>query len=287
MIGYRYFITKGFGWRRHHGAALIPVEMPHVPNPFALWRLRLMVMTKLALFARWDEDFDKFDDGEWWHIVKNDTENIDCLSGNTRNKIRRGAKRFTARTADREEILAHGYQVYQEAFKRYDTFERIFSEAEFRQAVAELPDDTEFWVVEEKEGGRMVGFSENLVRNDACFYVTIWFCPLALGKYAGYLLIHEMNKHYLNERKLRYVSDGAKSISHQTGIHDFLVQKFHFRRAYSLLRLVYFPGFGLLVGLLFPFRRILSKRSSSFLRKISILLEQERIRRSCLTGGRL
>jgi len=127
----------------------------------------------------------------------------------------------------------------------------------------------------------MAAFSENLVRDGACFYDTIWFEPESLKRYAGYALFYEMNKHYLNERDLRYVSDGARNISHQTNIHDFLEKKFGFRRAYARLRVVYFPGVGIAVRALYPFRRWFSRRSGGLLQKISVLLEQERIRRSC------
>lgn len=284
MIGYQFFEIGGFAWRKHHGA-LVPMSMPHVSISNRGKGIRWLLVQHRAFLARWEEDFDQAGSGDWWHVIKSDQEDLSALSKKTRNQVRRGAKEgFQAGLACRKEIRSEGYSVYRASFERYKTFEDMYSKEAFEQAIALLPGQTEFWSVREEGSGRMVAFSENLVRDNACFYVTMWFRPEALKRYAGYLLIHEMNKHYLNERRLRYVSDGARSISHQTNIHEFLERKFDFRRGYARLRVVYAPGVGLAVWLLFPFRKWFNGPSAPLLQKISVLLEQERIRRACKTA---
>ena len=285
MIGYQYFRYGEIDWRRHHGA-LVPLGMPHVNKSLKTWGARRLVVTHRALFVRWEDQFDQQSSGgEWWHVIKDQLEDFDVLSRNTRSKIRRGIKRFEAGLTRREKILSEGYKVYKSAFERYQTFERIYSEDSFQQSIIDLPVETEFWSVRDRVSGQLVAFSENIVRDGACFYDTMWFQPDALRAYAGYLLIHEMNKHYLNERKLHYISDGARNISHKTNVHGFLEQKFKFRRAYARLRMVYFPGVGILVKILYPVRRLFTDRSISLLQKIAVVLEQERIRRTCLGSG--
>lgn len=284
MIGYSCFSEEGVEWRRHHGALLL-LGMPHLPPSLTALEIRRTLIKHRGLFARWDEDFDRSGVAEWWHVIKDTPEDFAGLSKNTRSKVRRGARLFDATPVSRDAILSEGYEVYRSAFERYETFEAIFTRERFRQAITDLPGGTEFWAVRDKETGKMVAFSENLVRDGACFYDTIWFQPEALKAYAGYLLIHEMNKHYLNERGLRYVSDGARSISHRTNVHAFLEQKFGFRRAYARLCVIYFPGLGTLVKLLYPFRKWFERRSMPLLQKVAVVLEQERIRRACLSTG--
>jgi hypothetical protein len=259
--------------------------MPHVNKALQLADARMIVIKHRALFIRWEDGFDLLSTGEWWHVIKDKRENFDALSRNTRSKVRRGAKLFEPKLTGREEILSEGYEVYRSAFDRYQTFEEMLSEQAFEQAITDLPAETEFWAVRKQGNGQMVAFSENLVRDSACFYNTMWFQPDALQGYAGYLLIHEMNKHYLNERGLHYVSDGARNISHQTNVHEFLEQKFKFRRAYARLRVVYFPGMGILVKLLYPFRKMFNHRSAPLLQKIAVVLEQERIRLAYSSTG--
>ena len=45
--------------------------------------------------------------------------------------------------------------------------------------------------------------------------------------YPYYGLIYEMNRYYLQELCLKYVSDGARSITEHSGIQPFLIEKFH------------------------------------------------------------
>lgn len=280
MIGYYYFSAAHSVWRHHQGA-LIPLNTPHALPSITRQDAKKLAVQNHVLFVRWEEDFDKLNESPWWHILKDEQEKIENFGKKMRNQVRRGFNNFACQLTSREMVVNEGVKVYRSAFGRYETFEAMLSPKEFHRAIEGLPEETEFWEARNRETGELVAFSENLVRDDACFYNTMWFQPQALKAYAGYTLIHEMNKHYLNERGLRYVSDGARSISHNTNIHDFLEHKFGFRRAYARLRVVYFPGVGAAVRLLYPFRRWFAGRSLGIFQKIAVLLEQERIRRAC------
>ena len=270
----------GVIWRRHHGA-LVPLQMPHtVSECLDEARLGTVLVRSRAFFARWEDAFDELDSGEWWHVIKDEMVELSDLSTNTRSKVRRGLKRFEVAPETLESILAEGYEVYCAAFVRYETFERRSSKDDFQNYLNLLPDETEFWGVRDRDSAALVAFSENLVRDDACFYNTVWLDPKGLKAYASYALFHKMNEFYLNERGCRYVSDGARSISHQTNIHNFLIQKFGFRRAYARLRVFYAPGVGLAVKILYPLRGWFSRGSSRVSQKLDVLLAQERIRRS-------
>lgn len=281
MIGYKVFRSKDCTWRLIHGA-LVPLTAAHaVIGPSRLQVLRLLFKAK-ALFVRWEECFDSISSGEWWHVIKDVPESMDSLSSSTRSKVRRGLKRLSATSLSRDEVIQEGYDVYRNAFDRYETFEPILSQESFVRSLKELPGETEFWGVRDKENGRLVAFSENVVSDDACFYNTIWFDPSALNLYSSYVLFYEMNTHYLNNRKFQYVSDGSRSISHDTHIHDFLQKKFLFRKAYAVLRIRYFPIFSLFILILYNFRNTFASSDVDLLKKLSILCEQERIRRLCV-----
>ena len=99
--------------------------------------------------------------------------------------------------------------------------------------------------------------------------------------YPSYVLFFEMNNHYINQQKLRYVNDGARSISHVTNVQDFLIHKFKFRRAYSRLHVAYNPKVGVGVHLFYPFRSVVYKLRGSLVEKAGVLLRQEEIVRGC------
>ncbi len=279
MIGYRYFRNNDFLWRKHLGT-LLPLSMPHRDAGVNPVRAVILLAVHRAYLIRWESDFDCETPTEWWHVIKSKPEDLGTLSANTRSKVRRGDKRFVVEPALREHILEEGHAVYCKAYERYDTFEPMMTHEAFCEAIMALPPETEFWVVRQRQSGEMVAFSENLVSNDACFYLSLWATPDSLRQYASYALIYRMNLHYLNERRLRYVSDGARSISHNTGIHDFLIERFGFRKAYARLHVVYFPLLSPVVFTLYPFRQRIAKAQGPLWQKVNILLKQEAIRRS-------
>jgi hypothetical protein len=282
VIGYEAFEAGGLAWRMLHGA-IVPLTPPHRLDGVEAAAMRRMVHVRGAFLARWESGFDSQRATEWWHVVKDGDPGLSLLSKKTRYLVRQGIANFDARPCTRADIAGSGYSTYHAAFERYHTFERRFGEPEFRAAVEAMPDCVEFWGVFDRVSGGMAAFAENVVDADSCFYSTMWFVPEALKRSASYALVQAMNEHYLGERRLRYVSDGARSISHETNVHAFLQDKFGFRRAYCTLHVAYSRKVGLAVALAYPFRRLLkAMRISS---RLDVLLEQERIRRACLGCG--
>lgn len=79
--------------------------------------------------------------------------------------------------------------------------------------------------------------------------------------YPYYGLIYEMNRYYLDELKLKYVNDGARSITEHSNIQPFLIEKFNFRKAYCKLQIEYQWWMKLGVNVLYPFRNIIPVRT--------------------------
>lgn len=280
MIGYHFIQSKGLCWRDNQGG-LLPLSPPNMCSSIESKDAQSIINSNGALFLRWESDFDGIADTPWWHIIKEDAVRLADLSSNTRSKVRRGLKAYECESLPRDTILKEGYKVYRSAFSRYETHEREFSEMEFLNAIKALPLNTEFWGVRNKETADLVAFSENYVESDCCFYNTIWFDPTALRKYSSYALFYEMNRHYLEDREFRYISDGTRSLSHRTKIHDFLESKFGFRKAYACLHVVYTPWLGASMAAAFPFRKLVELVPLKPFKKAAILLKQEEIRRQC------
>ena len=82
-----------------------------------------------------------------------------------------------------------------------------------------------------------------------------------------------MNQYYLQEKGFRYVTDGARSITEHSHIQDYLIEKFHFRKAYCHLSVYYQWWLKIVVKLLYPFRKIIS------LPRIRAILNMEAMQR--------
>ena len=76
--------------------------------------------------------------------------------------------------------------------------------------------------------------------------------------YPYYGLYFTMNQHYLQTSHFKYVSDGSRSITEHSQIHDFLIQNFKFRKAYCQLAVHYKWWVKIAVKMLYPFRKIIT-----------------------------
>ena len=181
-------------------------------------------------------------------------------------------------------IANDGYEVYKSAFLSYKkNYLPLLSYEEFKTNILNAT-KYDFWAVYERKSGKMIAYSQNIIDDNSVTYSTIKFHPDYLRLYASNALFFKMNEYYLNEKKYRYVSDGARSISHDTNIQEYLEDKFNFRKAYCKLHIVYRWDVKLIVDVLFLFKNLIykldDKLNSKIFHQLAVLLKQEEIRRS-------
>jgi len=267
---------KGIKWYYYQGV-LLPSAPPHHEINLSKEEQKELLKLSNALLLRYTSEW-KREESIFWFVIKEDFKGMDELSVNTRSKIRRGGKRNIVRKVPSEEIARLGYCVYRSAFEQYRTFIDPLSEEAFRKHI-KSQGECEYWAVFDKESGQMVAYSENFINGNMCLYSTIKFHPEYLKNYTSYILFYEMNKYYLETKKMAYVNDGARSISHETAIQKYLIEKFRFTKAYVKLHIVYRWDVGLAVAMLYPFRDLIGKVDHPLLNKVSVILKQEEIRR--------
>jgi hypothetical protein len=270
---------KGIKWFMHNGV-LLPMTPPDLEMKMDRQDQQYLLKRAKARFIRWTSEFDK-DDGIFWYIIKESFGGMEEMSSNTRSKVRRGIRHFIIGPLSFGELKDKGYSPYFNAFQRFTTFEKPMDEAEFKSYVffLEKSGHYEIWGIWSSENSELAGFSANLILGPTCFYETIYFDPFYLKKYSSYALFYEMNRHYLEERGFKYVHDGTRSLSHDTNVQEFLVDKFKFRKACCNLHIAYRYDIGLLVKMLYPFRNPIYKRNDPVGKKLAVLLRHEEIRR--------
>ncbi len=116
----------------------------------------------------------------------------------------------------------------------------------------------------------------NEVTSESCEYRTMKAIPAYQKLYAYYGLIYEMNRYYLEERGLKYVNDGGRSLTNHSNIQPFLIEKFNFRKAYCHIEIHYRWWLKVVIKTLYPFRDL------SLLRKIKPLLNMEAMAHNAL-----
>lgn len=239
------------------------------------------------MFARWEHPLPTAESSAWWLVNRRGTYGRSDLSGNTRSKVRRGHKRHHIRQVRGQELIEKSWRTCQAAVRRYGR-KGFMPPSEYPSRLAEslqsCPESLQVFGV--FKGDLLLGFSENHIQGDAVLFENIWLDPEGLRDYSSYALFDSMLDHYLNQMGLGYVSDGTRRLHHETGIHEFLIEKFGFQREPAQLHVVYRPYFSALVHGAFPFRGLI-RRARNFLKldvfeKGEGIMLQESIRRTSL-----
>ena len=269
-------------WRKYNGA-LIPKQPPHVEISVDAAEMLKNINKERAFFARWTTDFDCIEETEFWYVICDEFLPVESLSKNTRNNVRRGLKRCEIKKVNCQYVIENCYSIYKKAFDNYHGHLSPISEVEFKEEYLTYVDEKiwDFWVVYEKQTNKIIAYTRNKIDYNQCELCTTKFHPEFLRKfYPSEALFYTMNKYYLNENNFKYVNDGARSISHETNIQSFLIQKFKFRKAYCKLNIIYNKPVGFLVKVVYPFRFILRLLNWGLFTKLNILINQEKIKRS-------
>ena len=221
-------------------------------------------------------DFDTNVELPYYYVIKDSFGGIEELSTKVRNQIRKSFKTYDIKRISSDEMLRVRYPVFLAALKSYKVKAKIISELDFVDSIKKgsLKGNIDYWAVYDKKTGQVVAVAINTLHGDCCEYNTMKADPQYLNStYPYYGLIFEMNRYYLDELKLLYVNDGAKSITNHSNIQTFLIDKFNFRKAYCRVQIVYQWWFKLMVVLLYPFRSLIP------VLKIRAILNIEEIRR--------
>ena len=259
-------------WRKYNGA-ILPESPPHLFVETE--NLEKEIKKNRVFFARWVSDFDCEKETKFWHIICDCKIEFSDYSRNTRSKINRGLKHSEVRIIDINTIVHFGYDVYISAFNNYKTFLKPKTKEEFIRQIEDTQSGWEFWGVFFE--GVLIAYSKNKIVDNYCEYASLKFNPKYLRYYSSYALLYSMNNYYITEKNFRYVDNGARSISHNTNIQDFLIQKFKFRKAYCKLHILYSQSVRIIMSVLYPLRFFLKFIKLGPFRQINILFLQEEI----------
>ena len=199
-------------------------------------------------------DFDCGEETGFWYVIKDCFGGMEELSSKTRNQVRRSMTNFDFRRMSREELLKKGYEVHRAAAEGYKVKTEVPTEQQFRDGILNSPEN-DYWGAFAKSDGHLAAFAKNIVQKESCNYSVMKALPDDMPQYPYYGLIYSMNQYYLEECGLRYVNDGARSITEHSNMQPFLIRKFKFRKAFCRIRITYKPWMALAVKVLYPFRR--------------------------------
>jgi hypothetical protein len=227
-----------------------------------------------CFLLRYISHFDNPEYSKFWYIIKDEFVPIEEFSKNTRNQVKKGLKNSEVKKVSLDFFRSNCYEIYASSIKNYG--QSPISKYEFENANYEN-EERDFWVVFSKQTNVPIAYSSNKVTETSCNYTYIKYHIDFQNLYPSYALHYEMDRYYLENKKVNYVNVGARSLLHETGIQDFLIKKFKYRRAYCKLNIVYSPFFSFMVKLIYPFRGLIKKIKLQKLNKVKAILNQHEI----------
>lgn len=215
------------------------------------------LLRKGGILVRNTYGFDQQKETSFWYLIKDKYQGLEELDSSTRNRIQKANETFEYRCVDRGLILEKGEDLYVETLTGFSQKDIDSYLEDYRFYLDQ--DETEYWGCFDRSNGELVGFAINYVADQSCDYKIIGILPKYKhnATHVNYGLYHAMTAYYLQERKMRYVTIGTRSITEHSNIQGFLMEKFRFRKAYCLLEIHYKWWVKLAVGLLYPFRKII------------------------------
>ena len=240
---------------RYYKGAWIYAQNPHEEQKLSDKDVSLMLKKK-GVMVRNIYDFDCGFETSFWYVIKDHFGGMEELSTKMRNQVKRCFKRMRVEKISADFLMENGYEVLVQASESYRIKSVPPTINEFKIRLLN-GSENEFWGVIDLDTNKLVAFSMNSVTSESCEYRTMKAIPKYQKLYAYYGLIYEMNRYYLEERGLKYVSDGARSITNHSNIQPYLIDKFKFRKAYCRLQVKYKLVFGFIVKMLYPFRKII------------------------------
>jgi hypothetical protein len=208
-------------------------------------------------------DFDQVEKSDFWYVIKDCFGGMEELSSNVRRKVRKALQHYEYKPALEQEVRDN-YPIIKATFDNYKIKDRDMNESVFNSYLDECcKNKFDYWGIFNIESNKLIGFCTVHVWDNSCEYgmTAIWPEFLRNGTYPYYGLYYTLNEYYLDNRRFKYVTDSARSVTEHSNIQPFLEQNFNFRKAYCKLRMTYKWWFGIIVKMMYPFRSIVPSRN--------------------------
>lgn len=207
-------------YRLYKGAWIFKYDS-HLEKQLSLQEKNLL-LAKGGMMVRNSYNFDCKEETSFWYVIKDSFGGMEELSSKMRNQVKKCFKTMRIERITSEYLLLHGHEVFVAATNNYKVKAVAPTRDKFEERIRNA-EENEYWACIDLETNRMVAFCMNTVTDESCEYRTMKAIPEYQKKYAYYGLIYEMNRHYLEERGLKYVNDGARSITNHSNMQPFLI----------------------------------------------------------------
>ena len=267
---------------KYYNHAVIPTTAPH--RPVQEQPLRDGTVWKVGgfpLLARWTSNWDCGFETNWWYCIRDGAFALELMSSSTRKRIRQAMRKNRVEHRVLSEALAEEmYAVYLEATAHYERFNQIRTRESYFQEIQSLKGSREVFLSYDMEGA-LTAYITCRPEEDWVEIESARFGDKARKIGSSDALYYNLLDYYLNERKLLYVSSGARTINHITETQEYKERVFGYRKAYCYLHIKYRLPLFVAIQILYPFREKLKRwDSKTAVHQLNALLNMEELVRT-------
>lgn len=274
--GWTLFKGVNAYWQLYRGALIPATTAPCFIGEMDPTEAKSLLKESGAWFLRFSSDPCE-EETSWWYTVCDKCDPQE-FSSNTRSKINRSRKRCSVERVSAEWLAEHGYPCYVAAHSRYKGAVASSQERFRKNILNTIGGPFEHWGVFVEKN--LSGYCQCVIEENNVATNVIKFDPDHLKNYISYALMSHLINHYVVERSM-VISNGTRSIAHDTNIQDFLL-KLGFRKQYCRLNIMYRPWVEVGARVIFPFRQLIARLpDTGSLSKLQTFLAQEELRRQC------
>ncbi len=215
-----------------------------------------------ALMARWVEQLSARP-MHLWYVVLTEFHPIEDYQSRVRTYIRSGHKNFVfEQTRDIGQIVRSVISVDNRlAFAQKKNAEEV------GQHVRSLPVEYQWWLLKDREG-QSLGYVLLYVAGDQVQVRTIHIVERAKRKGAAYFVNYRLSEIFLQDRGVRMIIYGLRSLEHQSNVQQWLEEKMFYSRLYVKIKVCLSPRGKIIYTLFRPMMFLLKSLPFSSIRKI-------------------
>ena len=255
--------SKGNTWVKYKEVTLIPYSQTSPPVFYDISMNEakdLLAKTRTWMIRWYDKPSYDVKRPFWWCVC--DKYDFNSLKQSARYDIKKGQKNCTVKyLADIQAVAADAYETVVQAYKRYPGFSvlpevwRTIGSFTSHLSALSTENDRDIWGV--FFGGKLVGFGICTRYDDRkeVAITVLKYHPDYIKHGSSYVMLNHINDYYLNNRKLALITNGTISLSHDTNMQQWLVDKLGYKKLYCNLKIAYALPLWILIQGVYPIRK--------------------------------
>ncbi|MBS4033783.1 MAG: hypothetical protein KGZ85_04910 [Ignavibacterium sp.] len=215
---------------------LLPMSMPHTVQKINRNSVKEQLKKSTALLAHWSTEWNSMESEWWWTCCDLQNYDLEVIENvNARRAIRKGLTYCEVKRINPQDFVELAYPIFFKSLVSYRIpLSRIPSKEEYKKTIFQNAQYSgfELWGVFIEE--RLVGFSTCIYLDNAVNLGSTKSDPDYHKFNSNNALFYHITKYYINECKVKYITNGYRNLLHQTNINNFLI-KMGYRKIYCRL----------------------------------------------------